>query len=292
MYAITTECLALLKFPHLMLAQMSPVKISKVAFREKNMFRNVSLLHSQMRRQKETESRKDHIKELLALATEKKHRIQNVQFNPDLRSVVCHDQIMKDIAHFCTDPGSFITPLVIDKTFNVGDFFVTTSCYKHLKVVKKIDGKHPWVPGPVLFHTRQDESIYRGFAHLLIEKDSGFRNLLFVGNDREKAIQNGLTSELPYTTLIFCSKLVKDNIENKLTALAIQSCVKKMIIKLQWCRARDLLGSQIPVTTGGFELRISFIRNRYLTHITRMQEIRSSNPPVVTIICDPNKSPA
>ena len=65
-----------------------------------------------------------------------------------------------------------------------------------------------------------------------------------------------------------------------------------MIIKLQWCRARDLLGSQIPVTTGGFELRISFIRNRYLTHITRMQEIRSSNPPVVTIICDPNKSRA
>ena len=26
---------------------------------------------------------------------------------------------------------------------------------------------------------------------------------------------------------------------------------------LQWCSARDLLGSQITVTTGGFELRIS-----------------------------------
>ena len=33
---------------------------------------------------------------------------------------------------------------------------------------------------------------------------------------------------------------------------------------LRWCRARDLFGSQIPVTTGGFELRISRIRN--LTH--------------------------
>ena len=36
--------------------------------------------------------------------------------------------------------------------------------------------------------------------------------------------------------------------------------------KLRWCRARDLFGSQIPVTTGGFELQISYIRNSYLTH--------------------------
>ena len=28
----------------------------------------------------------------------------------------------------------------------------------------------------------------------------------------------------------------------------------KPSFKLRWCRARDLLGSQIPVTTGGFEL--------------------------------------
>ena len=33
-----------------------------------------------------------------------------------------------------------------------------------------------------------------------------------------------------------------------------------------WCRARDLFGSQIPVTTGGFDLRISCIRGSYLTH--------------------------
>ena len=26
--------------------------------------------------------------------------------------------------------------------------------------------------------------------------------------------------------------------------------------KLRWCRARDLFGAQIPVTIGGFELRI------------------------------------
>ena len=34
-------------------------------------------------------------------------------------------------------------------------------------------------------------------------------------------------------------------------------------LKLRWCRARDLFGPQIPVTTGGFELRISCIQSRY-----------------------------
>ena len=35
--------------------------------------------------------------------------------------------------------------------------------------------------------------------------------------------------------------------------------------KPRWCRARDLFESQIPVATGGFELRISCIRSSYLT---------------------------
>ena len=41
--------------------------------------------------------------------------------------------------------------------------------------------------------------------------------------------------------------------------ISLQICI------LQWCRARDLLGSQILVTTGGLELRISCIRSRYYT---------------------------
>ena len=35
---------------------------------------------------------------------------------------------------------------------------------------------------------------------------------------------------------------------------------------LRWCRAQYLFGSQIPVTTGQFKLRISCIKTSYLTH--------------------------
>ena len=33
---------------------------------------------------------------------------------------------------------------------------------------------------------------------------------------------------------------------------------------LRWCRARDFDGSQIPVTTRGFELRTSYMQCIYL----------------------------
>ena len=38
-----------------------------------------------------------------------------------------------------------------------------------------------------------------------------------------------------------------------------QDLVLKTHDKLRWCRARNLFGSQIPVTIGEFELRISYI---------------------------------
>ena len=44
--------------------------------------------------------------------------------------------------------------------------------------------------------------------------------------------------------------------------------------------------SQIPVTKRSFELRISNIQSSYLIH-SCMQEVKTSNSPVVTVICDP-----
>ena len=41
--------------------------------------------------------------------------------------------------------------------------------------------------------------------------------------------------------------------------------------KQRWCRARDLFGLQVPVTTGGFELQFSCIQSRYVCR-TRIPE--------------------
>ena len=48
------------------------------------------------------------------------------------------------------------------------------------------------------------------------------------------------------------SKLTNINKIHKLRYFNFEPCFKS-----RWCRARDLFGSQIPVATGGFELRRS-----------------------------------
>ena len=50
-----------------------------------------------------------------------------------------------------------------------------------------------------------------------------------------------------------------------ITPILISKQPTHMLI-LWWCHVRELFGSQIPVTTGGFELWISCIRRSYLTH--------------------------
>ena len=47
----------------------------------------------------------------------------------------------------------------------------------------------------------------------------------------------------------------------------VEFAVSKILNNLWWCRARDLFGSQILVTTEGFELQISCITSSYLTHL-------------------------
>ena len=45
--------------------------------------------------------------------------------------------------------------------------------------------------------------------------------------------------------------------ENKEKYITLRNFNFEPSFKLQWCRAQDLFGSQIPVTSGGFEMRIS-----------------------------------
>ena len=51
---------------------------------------------------------------------------------------------------------------------------------------------------------------------------------------------------------------------------------KLFCIKLWWFRAQDLFGSQIPLTTRGFELKISCIKSSFLTHTIAVSNLTRS----------------
>ena len=81
-----------------------------------------------------------------------------------------------------------------------------------------------------------------------LKKKKTGKNNFFVNNNK-KGSQIDFGNETAIRSE--CEKVVGIKIYH-------ESNVNEHVI-LQRCRARDLLGSQIPVTTGGFELRISCI---------------------------------
>ena len=66
--------------------------------------------------------------------------------------------------------------------------------------------------------------------------------------------------------LILIIKNMANNRMYNVQGLHIFHNYSKYHYKLRWSPAQDLFRSKIPVTTGGFELRISCTRSNYLTH--------------------------
>ena len=104
-----------------------------------------------------------------------------------------------------------------------------------------------------------------------IKKDSSSPVNLCLGN---YSIEQTPTETSPCGTILYVSKRLSYQLRNDLK-LYIQEKLNKRFLryfnfnpsfKLRWCCAWDLFGSQIPVTTGGFELWISCIPSGYLIH--------------------------
>lgn len=90
--------------------------------------------------------------------------VQNVQHMKGINHPVVtlyNEQQMTDIKRFCCrDKGSV---LGIDKTYNLGEFHVTTTVYKDLSVVRRSTMDHPICFGPTFIHTSSTTKAYSAF---------------------------------------------------------------------------------------------------------------------------------
>lgn len=131
--------------------------------------------------------------------------MHNLQWTPHPRAVVPTDSVVQDIVDNCTRPDSF-QPFTIDTTFNIGPFYVTTTTYKHLKLIDKRSGKNPNLPGPALFHARQNTGQFTYFAQTLNEMNGGISNILAIGSDHCNAFSDGLRTVCPLARVLICKK--------------------------------------------------------------------------------------
>ena len=156
--------------------------------------------------------------------------IQNTQWTPCPRAVIASKGLLEDVVNNCCNPEKFGV-FSIDTTYNVGDFYVTSTVYPHIKLESRSTGAAPYLPGPAMLHVKQDESQFVYFGHTLIEKQPGMDGVLFIGLDRSKAQENGLARVFHVSRFLPCTKHVRDNVNAKLTSLQLTEGLKREIIK-------------------------------------------------------------
>lgn len=89
--------------------------------------------------------------------------VQIVTSAPEPMCVLCTSSQLFDIERFCTG-NDYFCPLTIDPTFDLEDFNVTVTCYRHLLLENKKTSKSPVMIGPMLVHRQKLFSTYHFFA--------------------------------------------------------------------------------------------------------------------------------
>ena len=85
--------------------------------------------------------------------------VRDVKAAPEPMAVLFNDWQLNNLERFCTNNHSF-SVLSVDTTFNLGDFYVTPTTYRHLMLADVQSGKHPAVIGPVLVHQQMKFSSF------------------------------------------------------------------------------------------------------------------------------------
>ena len=102
----------------------------------------------------------------------------------------------------------------IDKTYNLGHFYVSAVTYKHKGVLGKKSKESPILFGPILIHGGQSREVYERFFYEIRTKLrlDDCANLIF-GSDDEKAITSAIRGCFPNSTLLMCIRHLKQNVD-------------------------------------------------------------------------------
>ena len=168
----------------------------------------------------------DEFASLLELAKEDK-AVHNLQWTPSPRVVICLEDQIKDIVKDCCSPGS-TSILSIDTTFNVGNFYLTSTTFQSSKLLNKKTGKSANLPGPAMLHASKTGNDYLYFIHTLLECNYELERINFVGGDRDKA-QSSFLKPLKGCTFLPCKKHVEDDIVRKIADLGLTSVRKEIL---------------------------------------------------------------
>ena len=86
--------------------------------------------------------------------------MQQVIANADTTptTILYADDGMSDMKNvFLNHPD---TVLGVDRTFNLGNIFLTSTVFKHPALIRNVTGEHPIFQGPLFLHSSADTEAY------------------------------------------------------------------------------------------------------------------------------------
>ena len=107
--------------------------------------------------------------------------VRDIKAAPDPQCVLFFDWQLKDLVRFCTDSRRF-SILTADTTYNLGEFYVTPTTYKHLMLVNSSQ-QHPVMAGPIFIHQRKDFASFNYFASTLVCFEKLLKDICAFGTD-------------------------------------------------------------------------------------------------------------
>ena len=114
-----------------------------------------------------------------------------------------------DIKRFCC---SGITPLGFDKTYNLGEVFVTASAYKQLAVLNTQTDDHPIMLGPTFLHRSSTFEAYSPLFSILASSLSDINtSKLVIGSDDEAALRKAIKFNFPSAKNMLCTRHLREN---------------------------------------------------------------------------------
>lgn len=176
--------------------------------------------------------------------------------------ILFSDEQLKDIQKFCCNEEGPNTPFCVDMTFNLGNFYVVVTTYRHLQLVTKRSDKEPVILGPVMLCMKKDRATYQSLFQKIISHCPDIKHSLKAyGTDAENALRQALELEFPFTVGFICRTHIVRNLEHKLKSeLFLSNKFFRMIIAdifgnktqegLVHCKSRqeyDLLLSKLQV---------------------------------------------
>ncbi|KAL8604200.1 hypothetical protein ACOMHN_014768 [Nucella lapillus] len=191
--------------------------------------------------------------------------------------VLFTDEQMSYMKAFC---GDYKTVIGVDKTYNLGELFVTALNFKFVSLHRRESGEPPVFVGPLFLHSSSTFDTFFYFFSVLagVLFDNASPTSLVFGSDDEKALTRAIRAAFPNSRQALCTLHLKKNTIHHLrdrvgADTGMRNRLKEMLFrKTGLLEAQDRLSFDIQLQRlqdawpGDDKSYLSKVSNQILTH--------------------------